>query len=183
MPAIFNDSSILNPPEKDEIEITLFGPGYGESIVLKIPDEGWFVIDSCKTKINNSTIVPALAYLRALSVNSLAAVILTHPHEDHYLGLEEIINEFKGRIRYVCRYSAEGIREFKAYLTQQHIAGLRDVRKLSNIFKAFQEAKNDGAWLRELSELTPIIENSSKGIRVIALTPSSKSIKLYREYL
>lgn len=183
MSSIFKNEIIFSSPKEDEIEITLFGPDYGESAILKLPDTGWFVIDSCRFAIGSSKVIPSLEYLKAHNANYIEAIILTHPHEDHYLGLAEIIKEYKGRIRYVCRYAAEGLREFKNYLVQQHIARLRNAHELANVFKAFEEAKNSGAWPKHLGELTPIINNPSTSVQVIALTPSGESVKRYTDNL
>ena len=40
------------PPGKNEFEITLFGPGYGESVVLHVGSGAWIVVDSCIDKEN-----------------------------------------------------------------------------------------------------------------------------------
>ncbi|KJU81704.1 hypothetical protein MBAV_006106, partial [Candidatus Magnetobacterium bavaricum] len=37
----------LTPPKDNELEVTVFGTGYGESIVMHVPGIGWGVIDSC----------------------------------------------------------------------------------------------------------------------------------------
>jgi hypothetical protein len=42
-----------------------------------------------------------LEYLRLLAVDSLAFVILTHPHEDHYLGMAELLRAYQGKVRLV----------------------------------------------------------------------------------
>ena len=183
MNSIFQDAKFLDPPKEDEIEITLFGPGYGESAVLKLPKVGWFVVDSCKFSAKGLTTIPPLEYLKAQAVKALVAVVLTHPHEDHYLGLVEILAEYKGRIDYICRYAAEGIREFKEYLASHDIAGIVNARKFSELFQAFKEAANNGAWRRDLGELTPIIDDQVNGVSVTALTPSSDSVRQYTELL
>lgn len=37
----------MDPPDAQEMEITLFGPGYGESVVVHLGDQHWFIVDSC----------------------------------------------------------------------------------------------------------------------------------------
>ena len=34
-------------PRRDEVEVTLFGPGYGESVVVHAGVDDWLVVDSC----------------------------------------------------------------------------------------------------------------------------------------
>lgn len=35
------------PPAADEIEFSLFGPGYGEAVAVHLGDGTWLLIDSC----------------------------------------------------------------------------------------------------------------------------------------
>jgi len=35
------------PPAADEIEVTLFGPGYGEAIAVHLGEGVWLLVDSC----------------------------------------------------------------------------------------------------------------------------------------
>jgi len=75
-------------PDTDEIEVSIFGPGYGESILLHVGFNNWFIIDSC---IDPHSKAPMpLAYLEAINVNpavSVRQIIATHWHDDHIRGL------------------------------------------------------------------------------------------------
>lgn len=75
-------------PAKNEIEVTLLGPGYGESIVLHYGGS-WIIIDSCKY-LNKG---PAAArYLESIGVplSEVQQVACTHWHDDHCGGLSEL---------------------------------------------------------------------------------------------
>lgn len=77
-------------PGDDEFELTLFGPGYGESLVLHVGGGSWVLIDSC-----GRTDGPvALDYLRSIDVDPPEAVRMiaaTHWHDDHIRGLAELV--------------------------------------------------------------------------------------------
>ncbi len=81
-------------PSQDEIEITLIGTGggYGESVVLKINDCEWVIIDSC---INPDTKFPlSIEYLSKIGVDyktNVKFVICTHWHNDHILGISKTL--------------------------------------------------------------------------------------------
>jgi beta-lactamase superfamily II metal-dependent hydrolase len=180
------------PPRPEELELTLFGPGYGESVVLHIPGLGWGVIDSCiwhppRRPAKN----PPLEYLRLLSVESLHFIILTHPHEDHYRGMAEILRAYRGRIRYVSRYHGEGVRELKVYLARQRLAGRSGMASLGDVFTAMEDAKESGAYELRLSEMTHIIDRQnlqvgdspSFDVQMIALSPSAESGERYTNLL
>lgn len=80
-------------PSSDQIEVLVFGPGYGESILIHIGYGEWIIADSC---INPETRKPApLEYLKqiGLSPDCVKLVIATHWHDDHIRGLYEIIRQ------------------------------------------------------------------------------------------
>src|ERR1051325_7480746 len=79
-------------PSSDEIEISVFGPGFGESIVAHIGDGEWIVVDSCRS---NGSILP-LEYLKQLQVpvdRAVRVVLATHWHNDHIRGLAQIVEQ------------------------------------------------------------------------------------------
>jgi hypothetical protein len=82
-------------PKDDEIELSIFGPGRGECIVLHLGFNEWCMIDSC---IDPATSLPIGAkYLSSLGEGTLAGVRLvlaTHWHDDHIRGLSAALNQF-----------------------------------------------------------------------------------------
>jgi len=188
-------SHLLVPPRNNELEICVFGPGYGESIVMHIPEIGWGIIDSCIAKVGGKFVVPPLEYLSNIlspPFPKLAFVILTHPHEDHYKGLDQVIKSYPGGIERVCRYDGNGIRELKVYMAQQKIGGRDDPPGLYKVFQAMNAAAKSGeAHFKNLGEMTLLFEMKSveiegyglTDIRMIALSPSAASVQKYIEML
>ena len=79
------------PPEHDEIEVSLFGPGYGECILLHIGKGNWVIVDSC---LNAESHPSASAYLSSLGLDPAGAVrfvVATHWHDDHIRGMGKLI--------------------------------------------------------------------------------------------
>ena len=99
------------PPEPDEIEVVLIGPGFGETIILHVGNGRWVIIDSC---IDNRTGSPAaLSYLHAINVipeDSVDLVIATHWHDDHIRGLHKTVETCTNAD--FCCSSAHTTREF-----------------------------------------------------------------------
>jgi hypothetical protein len=190
--SLFSAKTLI-PPQENELEITIFGPGYGESIVLHIPQIGWGIIDSCVHKTKSQSIVLPLEYL--LSITSpphppLAFVILTHPHQDHCLGLDRILREYPGGTKRVCRYAGDGIREWQAYRTKKETPLKKYMQGLGLAFEAIEEAANTGADFRTLGEMSIVFKENvilkdydSTDIRMLALSPSAESIIKYTEML
>jgi len=80
-------------PRSDEIEISVFGPGYGECILFHLGSNNWAIIDSCMLSDRGD---PApIAYLRDLGIDytkAVSLVIVTHWHDDHIRGIATVID-------------------------------------------------------------------------------------------
>lgn len=182
-------SDVLTLPEDNELEVSIFGSGYGESIVMHIPHVGWGIIDSCVQKFDGQPIVPPLEYLLKILDDpypKLAFLILTHPHEDHCKGIDRIIKGYPGGIERVCRYDGFGLRELRAQNANKNTELRRIVPGLVYAFRAMDEAKDKGSQLKDLGEMTLVFEKRVKtekdsfiDIRMMALSPSSKSKEKY----
>ncbi|MDX9953522.1 MAG: hypothetical protein RBT75_05480 [Anaerolineae bacterium] len=84
-----NSQSI--PPAEDELEVSIFGPGYGESILLHVGAGNWIVVDSCLDPTSRHP--AALQYLSGINVDVAQAVklvVATHWHDDHIRGLSTV---------------------------------------------------------------------------------------------
>lgn len=85
-------------PKKNIAEISLIGTGggYGESVVVHLGDNNWIVIDSCVDP-NSKKCLP-LEYLQRIGVNvpnDVKMIICTHWHDDHLLGISDLLYEAK----------------------------------------------------------------------------------------
>lgn len=69
----------------------MFGPGFGECILLHLGDGNWAVIDSCRDATSKKP--AALQYLSSLGANpatSIQLVVATHWHDDHMDGISTV---------------------------------------------------------------------------------------------
>jgi hypothetical protein len=87
----FTEIRALGRPSDDEIELCLFGPGFGESILIHIGDNRWMVVDSCVYDGMSQPI--ALYYLDQLGLDAtvIESVLITHWHSDHSRGASELV--------------------------------------------------------------------------------------------
>jgi len=88
----------FNLPKSNITEITLIGTGggYGESIVIHLGNNEWVIVDSCQNP-NTKESLPLL-YLNKIGVNvekDVKLVICTHWHDDHLLGLSQLLQVAK----------------------------------------------------------------------------------------
>ena len=85
-------SNLAKSPAVDEFEISIFGPGIGECILMHLGNGEWFVIDSCRLPGSKSS--AALEYLDALGIEPASAIkriLAPHWHDDHVKGMSEIV--------------------------------------------------------------------------------------------
>ena len=78
------------PP--DQLSLVVFGPGFGESIVVHAPPGEWLVVDSLVDPTGVNPAAKLLADHRA----EPSALLLTHPHEDHAAGFDAFVAQWPG---------------------------------------------------------------------------------------
>ncbi len=87
------------PPGATELEVSVFGPGFGECIVLHLGYNDWAVVDSCLDIASKKP--AALRYLNLLGVDpakSVRLVVATHWHDDHMQGLAKVLEAASGAV-------------------------------------------------------------------------------------
>lgn len=180
------------PPKSDQIEITLFGPGYGESVLLHLGNNHWIIIDSC---IDSASQKPApLTYFQNIGVNpgeAVRLIIATHWHDDHIRGLSRILVESKNAS--FCCSAALTHQEFIAtVLDYQSKLAMSLTSGLNEIFQIYQELQT-----RPKPKCTPIYAISNRKIyslpsehsghgdecQVWSLSPSDKQYIKFLEEL
>ena len=134
-------NSWITPPGDQEFELTLLGPGYGESIVLHVGFGKWVIVDSC-AKAGGPL---ALQYLHEIGVvpkHSVALIVATHWHDDHMRGLAHMV-EVCTKASFCCS-SALCRGEFLEYvgaLEGRHLSTSGSgLRELYNVFSGLEKA-------------------------------------------
>jgi glyoxylase-like metal-dependent hydrolase (beta-lactamase superfamily II) len=90
------------PPGDSQVEVSVFGPGQGECLVLHLGMGEWAVVDSHRSAETGAPV--ALAYLKALGVSvaeQVRLIVATHWHDDHMDGLAELFSHCE-TAKFVC---------------------------------------------------------------------------------
>lgn len=77
-------------PDRDEIEFSAFGPGYGECLLVHLGQQEWMIVDSCV----DADRLPVLDYLASIGVDPATGVkliVATHWHDDHVRGISDLM--------------------------------------------------------------------------------------------
>jgi hypothetical protein len=174
--------TVLQP---DQVEISLFGPGYGECCLIHVGSGKWIVIDSC---VDPSTRVPiALQYLRQLGFDPHLAVVLviaTHWHDDHVRGISKLLEECPNA-KFVLSM-AMASKEFIAMAkSRKKIRFTRVSSGVDEIDKVFADLRTSGRTAIRASADRPIhnVQGSelAHGYQSVttALSPSDKQIEVF----
>lgn len=96
--AICVDAMALNvmPLLSQKLSVTFFDVGQGDSALVRFPRGATMLIDGGGLKgssidVGESVLTPAL---RALGVKHIDWIVVTHPHFDHFGGLEQVVGAF-----------------------------------------------------------------------------------------
>ena len=178
-----SQNTLTGAPRDDVVEISVFGPGRGESIAVHLGDGRWIIVDSCIQKGTKD--IPVLNYLSRIGVEverQVQLVVATHAHDDHFAGISRIF-EACVAADFVCP-TALSSAEFFALtdIEQQEHAGLpiraySEYRRIFDIVesreaKGFEPVQFASARMHLLTEIGPGFHRE-----VIALSPSAKAFK------
>jgi hypothetical protein len=174
------------PVRRDELEISLFGPGYGECAVVHLGANQWIIVDSCRDPIKRS--IAPLDYLARIGVDPSVAVrlvVATHWHDDHVRGLSEIV-EACTSARFVCA-SALTKDEFVTLVTRYEQGSARTpsgsgVREMYGVLRYL--AKNSrqvrfAAPNRLILRCEEVSEVAGKACEITTLSPSDKQLEVF----
>jgi beta-lactamase superfamily II metal-dependent hydrolase len=178
MPSNGNEKRIR--PQQHEVEVSVFGTGFGESIVVHLGLDRWVVVDSCRNP--NSKKPVALEYLGEIGVDvpeSLLLVVATHWDDDHIGGLAEVFAFAKNAV-FACPATVNDD-EFKHILAT--VTGTRqryDGSGAGEMFEIMEELAKRGSRYptpklavahKDLLEICDTLP-----VRVQALSPSDAEI-------
>jgi beta-lactamase superfamily II metal-dependent hydrolase len=175
----------MNPPASNELEISLFGPGYGESVLVHVGANQWAILDSCR---DPGTGFPAtLGYLDSLGVDpatSVRVVVATHWHDDHIRGLAETVQRCSDA-RFVCA-SALTKREFVAMVTRyearnevQGGSGVREIFEVLRYLAATKRQTHFAAPDRPVFRFVEAEATAGGSCILTTLSPADKQLELF----
>jgi len=77
------------PRTSGQLQITMIDVGQGDGFVIRTPSGKTYIIDA-----GNSSSRSMIPYLHKLGVTEIEGIMISHPHQDHIGGIDELINEF-----------------------------------------------------------------------------------------
>ncbi len=174
---VISDSCAHKKPETDQLEVSLFGPGFGESILVHIPGGQWFVIDSCPDA--GATPV-ALRYLEGMGVDAageVSLIVASHWHWDHVRGISALVKACSSAEVFISAALATRDLFAFAHASQYMASAPKAVKELYETAKYIQESPKSRV-LNIAQGRLPLHHSSHNGINTVvtALSPSAASV-------
>ncbi len=171
-------------PSEKEVEVSLFGPGYGESLLLHLGQQFWVVIDSCLSRPSKEP--AALKYLKDIGIDpseTIRLVIATMWNDDHVRGLGDV---FRSSIRskFVCSGALRSTEFRELVLMSDSLMskepGLREFKEIMEILKDRRTPAKMAAIGPEFALAGQVLHRRSAGLpfEIQALSPSSAALTL-----
>lgn len=171
-------------PSVDQIEITVFGPGFGEAIAIHVGANNWFLVDSC---IDPDTDLPAShTYLQQIGVQPehVKAIVASHWHDDHVKGISVLSTIYPDADFLISGVfnNAEALAFLSAY-NEEAAPGL--ARGTNELYKVISQRAKYFPILQRTSVLE--INANGRNVKVSALSPvpgaHAQSVAHFAQYL
>lgn len=161
-----------------EIEISIFGKGFGECIVLCVGEKDCIIVDSF---LNPSTQNPiAIDYLKAIDFdcNRIKFVVLTHWHIDHISGISEILYSANPNVKFVLSpiITKKKFNDFINYAIQE------ESKSTSEYERVLEFIKQRGASCIKFASHDKRIfatEDSNSNVEIFSLSPQDNDLIRY----
>lgn len=178
---------------KPTLEIHILNSGIGESIILKLPNGKWGVVDCYSPSLRDNQANPTLHFLKKNNIHELEFLCITHPHDDHYRGMSQIIKYYGNNIKEFWRFGGINIDELLSYLKINSLENeetkLTDsVEDLINTFATITELKKAGLRVRYINDFSKLYseqcsiganKTDMQSIEIFSLGPSSNLVHDY----
>jgi hypothetical protein len=171
------------PPQIDELELSLFGPGIGECLVVHLGAGKWMVVDSCLNEARDEPI--ALAYFDQIGVDvatDVKLVVVSHWHDDHIEGISRVLKASESA-RFACSGALNSKEFLKLVLASERTKlvrrkpGLAEFGEILDILKARHGGKYAAAPDRWIHDGTLLYtDNDPCLVEVFGLSPSAQTV-------
>jgi hypothetical protein len=172
------------------LRLYLFGSTKGETVVLHMPDDrGWGVVDCYAPSLEDPRSNPAYALLERENIAELAFLCLTHPHDDHYRGMSQLLDRFV--VQDFWTFSHFDRKKFNIlhmyFRAEAARAKLQEytenAEELERIFRLAREKKAEWRVSGTLKALYPLPGYEDAYFRIAGLTPPDSCSTRYLDSL
>ena len=164
-------------------EVSIFGGGVGECIVIKLEENVWMIVDSCRDPKSKKPM--AIKYFEEQGINyknCVKYIMATHWHDDHIKGMADLVEKCplaKIVVSIALHkdefYSLVSSNENHDLVLKGKTSGIREFYKIFNFLKS-NNFKERLIWAKCNQT---IYKNTN--VEISSLSPSDKEITLAME--
>ena len=149
--------------------VQIFDVGHGDSLLIQSPEGAIGIVDCCK----RGSQIPVRDFLSDKQVKQIEFIVLTHPHEDHYSGMLELLEFCDKNSIVIDKFYDLGLNpksldlEFRSSQSSGYYSDL-----MSRIFEWDKQGR---FHLHECPEGMPLMQES--GFSISCLAPDSRTIR------
>lgn len=167
-------------PGPQEVEVSVFGPGFGECIVIHVGNGKWIVVDSCVDPNKRGPV--GIEYLESMGVDpgSVLLLVATHWHDDHIRGFSELVRKCSNAS--ICISSIFTSEEFLTYIcanTNRTMAkvssGVSEMRGVLEACKSSRRTLILGSDSKRILHLSGSEFDHGHSVQVWSLSPDGRS--------
>ncbi|MFH1478524.1 MAG: MBL fold metallo-hydrolase [Candidatus Omnitrophota bacterium] len=106
--------------QKETVKVHVIDVGYGDSILIELPSKKIILIDTGTSEY----VQEFIKYLEDIHIKDIDTLILTHPHENHFSGIESLIEKCKVHNFYInddVSRAEEGYKEVMEKVKEKNI--------------------------------------------------------------
>lgn len=175
-----------NLPHYNELEISLFGPGIGECVVVHLGAGEWMIVDSCLDRETKRPV--ALTYLEELGVEMTAVklIVASHWHDDHCEGIATTLRAAQDA-HFVCSAALRSD-EFFSMVASSKTAMMTSpgVSEMCNVLEIIEERQPERVRAGSVAPMYAKAgyrafirpDGETCGAEVYALSPSDGALRL-----
>lgn len=169
------------PPLDDQLELSVFGAGVGESIVVHLGNKKWIVVDSCCNEAGEPI---AIEYLQEMGVaveRDVKLVVVTHWHDDHVRGIADVVDaatsaEVVCSGALLCKEFFSLIRVANGVKLVEHTSGVSEFEKLLEVLKDRRTGQKRIGPHHWASAHQLLLNEGAGQLQVMALSPSAATV-------
>ncbi|MDB4890489.1 MAG: beta-lactamase domain protein [Gemmatimonadetes bacterium] len=179
--------------EKHEITVSVTGGGNGESILMNVGNALIGIVDSCAAVAEGgSSVRRAIDSLLSAQTNvAFGFIVLTHPHLDHFEGMDRLYAEYGKDVIRACLFQGTTELELSELFNkrekqpQRSARAYRFFKSYSKILQVYRDTLTGAQRfaIGDGSEICALEVRDSNGravrLRVSCLAPSRDDVELF----
>ena len=165
------------PPACDCLEISFFGPSYGECVLIHVGNGHWVIVDSC---VSTSTGEPqALEYLNEIGadLSLIRAIVATHWDDDHVRGLARcMVNAPNADFVISGAFASEDFTTILRVFDRNPIGVSTGLKEIIDALECMRERGKHPILAVANKPLLPADHATDPSVEIVALSPSDATI-------